>query len=170
MAHQNLKIKKTNRTIGIELLTFLLLLSSALIILIYDHQLPAKLPIYFNGPSKDKNGLATKDLLWACPILFGIIAIGLNKLTAHVSICNDRTQKQTNTYADHSKTAIQMLRALKLLIGMLCLSLTLASVLNGLGNTTDFEPYFYPFFPIVFTLFPVLYVGIVLLKNKHKPF
>lgn len=58
-----------------------------------------------------------------------------------------------------------MLRILNLLIGLLCLSVTLMSVLDGLGIENGLNKYLGAFFPILLIGLPILYV-IKILKQK----
>lgn len=166
MNRPKIKIKKNNFDKGIEILTFSLILISAIIIGVYYNQLPEKLPIYFNWPSKDKNGFGTKDLLWTSPILFGIIGIGLYRLNQYPWIFNYPTDINEKNAEYNYKMSTQMIRILGLFIGIMCLLMTLTSILNGLGNETDFDKYLYPFLPILFIGLPIIYLIKILMNKK----
>ncbi|WP_067145371.1 DUF1648 domain-containing protein [Pseudotamlana agarivorans] len=168
MNRPKVKITKNNIDKGIEILTFSLIFISVILIGIYYKQLPEKLPIYFNWPSKDKNGFGTKDLLWATPILFGIIVLGLYKLNQYPWIFNYPTEINTRNVEYNYKMSTQMLRVLGLLIGIMCFLMTLASILNGLGHDIDFDQYLYPYFPILFTGLPIVYLIRILMNKKNK--
>ncbi len=166
MNRPKIKIEKNNIDKGIEILTFSLILISAIIIGVYYNQLPEKLPIYFNSPSKDNNGLGTKDLLWTSPILFGIIEIGLYKLNEYPWIFNYPTRISEKNAEYNYKMSTQLIRILGLFIGIMCLLMTLTSILNGLGSETDFDKYLYPFSPILFIGLPIIYLIKILMNNK----
>ena len=166
MNRPKIKIKKNNFDKGIEILTFSLILISAIIIGVYYNQLPEKLPIYFNWPSKDKNGFGTKDLLWTSPILFGIIGIGLYRLNQYPWIFNYPTDINEKNAEYNYKMSTQMIRILGLFIGIMCLLMTLTSILNGLGNETDFDKYLYPFLPILFIGLPIILMNKKTMHNN----
>jgi uncharacterized membrane protein len=162
-------IKKNNIDKAIEILTFTLILISALIIGIFYGQLPEKLPIYFNWPSKDENGFGTKDLLWTNPIICGIIGIALYKLNQYPWIFNYPIKINEKNAEYNYKMATLMLRILGLLIGITGILMTLTSILNGLGNNTDFDKYLYPFLSIVYIGLPIIYlIKILLKKTMHR--
>lgn len=166
MNRPKIKIRKNNIDKGIEILTFALILISAIIIGVYYNQLPEELPIYFNWPSINNNGYGTKDLLWTSPILFGIIGLGLYKFNKQPWVLNYLTENNEKNTEYYYKMSIQMLRILGLLIGIMCLLMTLTSVLNGLGNETDFDKYLYPFLPISFIALPFIYLIKILINKK----
>lgn len=158
MNRPKIEIRKNKLDQGIEILTFALILISAILIGIYYRQLPDELPIYFNWPSKDKSGVGAKELLWACPLIFGILVIVLYRLIRYPRIFNYPTEITGKQAMDSYRTSARMLRILGLLIGLMCLLLSLSSILNGLGNKTDFGKYLYPVFPILLVVVPILYL------------
>ncbi|HLV15203.1 MAG TPA: hypothetical protein VKY41_08485 [Xanthomarina sp.] len=166
MNRSKLKIRKDSLDKGIEILTFALILISALLIGVYYKQLPEKLPIYFNWPSKDKNGFGTKDLLWVSPILFGLIAIAIYKLNNHLWFFNNPTEVNNKNVEFLYKMSTQMWRILGLLLAIICLFMTLTSILNGLGNETNFNKYLYPILPIMFIGLPIIYLIKILMNKK----
>jgi len=168
MNRPKVNIEKTVADKSIEILTFLLILGSGILIGIYYNQLPEKLPIHFNWPSKDKNGFGTKDLLWASPIICGIIAFGIYKLNQFPSTFNYPTEIDNNNAEYNYRQATQMLRILNLLIGFLCISVTLMSVLDGLGIENGLDKYLGPLFPILLTGLPILYVIKTLVNKKTR--
>lgn len=151
---------------SMEILTFLLIAGSAILIGIYYTALPDKLPIHFNWPSKDKNGLGTKDLLWASPVICSIIAIGIYKLNQYPWIFNYPKAINENNAEYHYRKATQMLRVLNLLIGFLCLVLSVMSILDGLKIENDFIQYIEMLLPIFFIGLPVLYIVRMLMIKK----
>ena len=166
MNRPKIKIRKNNIDKGIEILTFALILISAILIGIYYSRLPEKLPIYFNWPSKDKNGFGAKDLLWASPIICGIIGIAIYKLNQYPWIFNYPTEINENSAEYNYRISTQMLRNLGLIIGFICFSLTLTSILNGLGNKTEFGNYLFPLFPILLIGLPIFYMAKILMNKK----
>ena len=150
----------------IEILTFGLFILSAIVIGIYYSDLPEKLPIYFNWPRKDENGLGTKDLLWVSPITFGIIGLVIYRLNKSPWIFNYPTEINEKNAERNYKYATQMLRILGFTIGIVCLSLTLSSISNGLGNNTDFDKYLYPLLPIILILVPIVCIVKMITDKK----
>ena len=166
MNRPKIKIEKTVADKSIEILTFVFILSSGILIGFYYNQLPEKLPIHFNWPSKDKDGFGTKDLLWASPITCGIIGVGIHKLNQFPWIFNYPTEIDENNAEYNYRQATQMLRILNLLIGFLCISLTLMSVLDGLGIENGLDKYLGPLFPILLIGLPIIYVIKILMNKK----
>ncbi|HKL90304.1 MAG TPA: hypothetical protein VJ880_03890 [Allomuricauda sp.] len=153
-----ISIEKNGIDKSIEIFTLILILSSVCIIGFYYNQLPEKLPIHFNWPSKDKNGFGTKDLLWANPIICGIIAVGIYKLNKYPWIFNYPTEIDEDNAEYSYRQASKMLRFLNLIIGFSCLSLTLMSVLDGLGIENELDKYLGPLFPILLIGLPIGYL------------
>src|SRR5690554_2305763 len=166
MNRPKLKIEKSILDKLIEILTFLLIVVSAALIGIYYNQLPEKLPIHFNWPSKDENGFGAKNLLWTSPIICGIIVLAIYKLNQYPWIFNYPAEINEKNAEYNYKMSTQMLRIIGLIIGFISFVLTVTSIMSGLGNTTDFEKYFVPLFPILLIGVPVFYVIIMLIKKK----
>jgi hypothetical protein len=168
MNRPKIKIEKTVNQKLIEALTFLFILGSIILIGFCYNQLPDKIPIHFNWPSKDNNGFGTKDLLWATPVICGIIAIGIYKLNQYPWIFNFPTEIDEKNAEFNYQQATQMLRILNLLIGVLCLSLTLMSILDGLEIENDLDKYLEPLFPILLIGLPVFYIIKILASKKAQ--
>ena len=166
MNRPKIKIEKTVADKSIEILTFLFILVSGVLIGIYYNQLPEKLPIHFNWPSKDKNGFGTKDLLWASPIICVIIVVGIYKLNQYPWIFNYPTKITARNAEFNYRQATRMLRILNLLIGLLCFSVTTISVLDGLGIENGLDKYLGPFFPILLIGLPIFFVIKILMNKK----
>jgi uncharacterized membrane protein len=125
-------LKKTRLDKSIELLTFFLILVSIILISIFFSQLPQKIPIYFNWPTKDQNGLCSKDVLWAGPIILGLLAFGIFKLNQYPWIFNYPITINEGNAKRQYRIATQLLRWLNLLLGLLCIILVLLSLSDGL--------------------------------------
>ena len=166
MSRPKIEIDKTITDKSIEILTFLLILGSVILIGFYYDQLPEKIPIHFNWPSKDKDGFGTKDLLWASPIICGIIGIGIYKLNQYPWIFNYPTKIDEINAEYNYRQATQMLRILNLFVGLLCISLTLMSVLNGLGIENGLDEYLGLLFPVLLIGLPIVYVIKILINKK----
>lgn len=167
MKRAKIKLKKNKSAKGLEILTFTLIFISAAVIGFYYNQIPEKVPIYFDWPSKDKNGFATKDILWASPIICGIIVLAIYKLNQHPWILNYPTEINEKNAEYNYKMSTQMLRILGLIIAFMCLALTLTSVLFGLGYKIEFEKYLALLFPILLIGFPIFYVIRILMKKNY---
>lgn len=168
MNRPKITIERTRFDKLIELITFLLVISSAILIAIYYQQLPEKLPIHFNWPSKDANGLGTKSMLWASPVICGLIVFGIYKLNQHPWIFNYPTTINENNAEYHYRQATRLLRILNLFIGFLCISLTLMSVLDGLGIQHELDTYLGPLLPILLIGLPILYMIKVFRDQKKQ--
>nr|WP_297786079.1 DUF1648 domain-containing protein [uncultured Allomuricauda sp.] len=149
-----------------EVLTFLFILASIVLIGIYYSRLPEQIPIHFNWPSKDKNGLGSKDILWTGPIIFGILAVGINRLNRYPWIFNYPIHVTKENAEFNYRQATQMLRVLNLMTGFLCLFVTLLSILEVLGTAKELDNYPGPIFPILLIALPIIYLICVLMKNN----
>lgn len=161
-------IKKTISKKSVEALTFLLILISIILIGMFYSELADKIPIYFNWLSKDANGLAVKNLLWAIPLICSIIGIGIYKLQQYPKTLNYQNEKTTEYVKYSYRQTKQMMRILNLLIGFLCLSLTLMSILDGLGIENNLNHYLKPLAITLFIGMPIFYIIKILRKTKTK--
>ena len=80
--------------------------------------------------------MGTKDLLWSNPIICGIITMLIYKLNQYTLTLNYPKEILENNEKFNYKMSTQMLRIISLIIAFMCLSLTLTSILNGLGSKT----------------------------------
>lgn len=166
MNQPKISIEKTTFDKLLEVLTFLLIFGSAILIGYYYSQLPNRLPIHFNWPSKDEYGLGTKDLLWGSPIICGLIVIGIYKLNQYPWVLNYPVVINEKNAVYNYRQATQMLRILNFIIGMLCLSVTVMSVMDGLGIENDFAVFLGPLFPILLIGLPLFYVIKILIHKN----
>ncbi len=162
-----IKIEKSIIDKIIELATFLLIIGTAVLLGFYYNQLPEKVEINFNWPSKDNNGFGVKDLLWISPVICGIICLALYKLNNYPWIFNYPVKITTENAKENYKNSTQMLRAMSLIISLLCLLITLSSVLSGLGKTFILEKYLFPIFPVLLIGIPIVYM-IKINRSKKK--
>ena len=162
-----IKPKKTTIDASMEVLTFLLILGSVILIATNYTQLPQMLPIHFNWPSKDENGFGTKDVLWINPIICGMIAIGIYKLNKYPWIFNYPLTIDTANAQYNYRQAMLLLRAVNLTVGLLCFSMTLMSVLDGLGVKNDLSRYLKPAFVILLLGLPLAYLLKIIIYKKH---
>ncbi|MEY8022144.1 hypothetical protein AB8P51_15000 [Muriicola sp. SD30] len=167
MNRPKIAIKKSKFDKSIEILSFLMLVGSVAIILIYSSQLPEKLPIYFNTPLKDSDGFGNKSLLWELPIILGIIVFIIYKLSQYPWIFNYPIKIKPENAEYNYKLSSQMLRVLGFAISFTCFSLTLTSILNGLGYYEELASYLSPF--IIGLLFgiPIVYMILILIKKNY---
>lgn len=165
MNRPKLKIKKTALQKAIELLPFLLILGSAVLIGLYYPHLPEKLPIHFNWPSKDENGLGTKDVLWASPLICGVIAMGIYQLNKYPWIFNYPVEINEKNADYNYRQATQLLRLLNLVIGTLCVYVTMWSLLDARGIQNNLGNYVGAFFPLLLIGLPLLYVIKISIKK-----
>ncbi|WP_281847068.1 hypothetical protein [Olleya namhaensis] len=167
MHRPKIKIEKNVLDRSIEVFTCILILISASLILIYYNQLPEKIQINFNWPSKDENGFGTKNTLWASPIICGIIAISIYKLNQYPWVFNYPVTITTTNAKYNYKMATQMLRLIGLTIGVMCLTITVISIFNSLGKTIEFQKYTDSLFPIILVGIPTYFI-IKIIKNTNN--
>ncbi len=117
---------------SIEFLTFFLLLSAALLLAIWYAQLPERVPIHFSWPIKDRNGMDSKNVLWAGPVILGALILGMFKLNQFPWIFNYPFEIHEGNAKRQYRIATTLLRWLNLLLAILCIVLTVLSLLDGL--------------------------------------
>ena len=166
MTRPKIKIEKTTIDKSIEVFTFLLKIGSAILIGYFYNQLPEKIPIHFNWPSKDENGFGTKNLLWTSPIICGIITIAVFKLNQYPWIFNYPTEINDKNARYNYKQATLMLRIVGLLIALLCFTVTVLSLLDGLEVENNLNNYLTPLFPILLIATPIFFAIRILILNK----
>lgn len=164
MSRPKIKLKKNGFDVTIEILAFTLILASALLIGYYYNQLPDKLPIYFNWPTKDENGIGEKDLLWASPIISGLIGIAIFKLNQYPWIYNYPTEIKPEAERIY-RMATRMLRVLNLILGFTCFVLTLFSILAAQNKLNGLDRFLLPTLPFLF-LTPTIYYLIKSIRFK----
>ncbi len=169
MNRPKIVIKKSKFDKSLGILSFLMILGSVLIILIYYNQLPEELPIHFNTPQKNSDGYGNKSFLWELPILMGIIVFIIYKLSNYPGILNYPIKIKPENAEYNYKTASRMLRVLGTVISFTCFSLTLLSILNGLGYYPELESYIAPLLIGLLIGIPFFYLVIILIKNYVHP-
>lgn len=132
MDRPKINIKKPRLDKSIEFLTFFLLLGAALLLAIWYAQLPERVPIHFNWPTKDRSGMDSKDVLWAGPVILGALILGMFKLNQYPWIFNYPFEIHEGNAKRQYRIATQLLRWLNLLLAILCIVLTVLSLLDGL--------------------------------------
>ncbi|WP_445385791.1 DUF1648 domain-containing protein [Robiginitalea sp. IMCC44478] len=167
MTRPKITIEKSKLDRVLEVLSFILILSSALLILIYYNHLPEELPIHFNTTQKDPNGYGNKSLLWQLPIILGIIVLSIIKLSQYPHVFNYPIKIRPENVEYNYKIASQMLRVLATAIGFTCFVLTLTSILNGLGLYPELVNYVSPFLIGLLFGIPVIYLVIILIKQYY---
>ena len=163
-----IRIGKSKLDRGIEILTFVLILISVILIAVYYNQLPEKLPIYFNWPSKNENGFGEKDLLWISPIICTAITIVFYKLNQYPWIFNYPIEINEKNAEYHYTMATRVFRTLAFLVGLMGLVLTLTSILYGLGYNTEYINYLLPLFPVLLIGTPIFYVVKMLMHQRNS--
>ena len=158
MNRPKLRIEKKKMDKSIEFLTFFLIVGSVILIGVLYGQLPEKVPIHFNWPSKDKNGFGTKDLLWASPVITGILGMGIYQLTKYPRLLNYPVEIKAENAAYTYRLGSQMLRVLNLAIGLICFFITLSSVLDGLQVENNLAAFLSPLYPVLLIGIPVIFL------------
>ncbi|MHA7832014.1 MAG: DUF1648 domain-containing protein [Flagellimonas sp.] len=167
MNKPQITIDKTCWDKWLEIITLLLVLVSLILIGVYYSRLPEKLPIHFNWPSKDTNGFGKKNILWASPIICGLIVLGIRRLNQYPWFFN-YPFKIINKNAEYNyRLATQIFRFLSFILALYCLFTTFISILNGLGRPTPFFKYSLWVFPILLVGIPILFL-VKMIKEKKQ--
>ena len=154
MNRPRIEIEPTRLTKGLRIWVYCSLLASLLILLFYYNQLPEKVPIYFNWPSKEQ-GLARKSILWAAPIILGIISLVLLGLARRPWILNYPTRITEKNAKKQYRTASMMLLLLSSLIAFTCLALII-------GSVTSFDSLLSQIIKSVYRILPYIFFGLPL--------
>lgn len=158
MKNPAIHIGKTKFDLTLEILTILAIIATLCILVYYYSLLPEKLPIYFNWPTKENTGLGSKNLLFISPIISGAIFFGFYLLNKKPWIFNYPTEITKKNAIRSYRNSTQMLRLIALVISLMCFCFTLFSILNGLGNSTNYGIYIYPVFPVLLIIIPIIYM------------
>ncbi|RSK41353.1 DUF1648 domain-containing protein [Mangrovimonas spongiae] len=158
MQRPKIKVPKTSFDITIEITTCCLLAFSAIIIAYHYVQLPNKVPIYFNWPSKDANGMGAKNLLWVSPIISSIICLAVFKLNQYPWIFNYPTTLTQDNAKQHYKLSTRLLRWINLIVAISCLALTFATIATVLYPSLSINNFLFPALPVLFFLPLLLYL------------
>lgn len=149
---ENTLVTKVLRTMVYSLL----LISILALVFSYNH-LPEKVPIYFNWPSKEQ-GLGSKNILWAAPILFGISSLILLRLAKRPWILNYPVRITENNAKKQYLAAALMLRLLSLLIAFTCLVLIIGSITSIDNSLSQIIQRIYNVLPFLFFGLPLFFV------------
>ncbi len=154
MKRPKIQLETTLQTKVLRFLVVSFLLASVLVLIFYYNQLPEKVPIHFNWPSKE-GGLGNKDILWAAPIILGLISFILLRLANFPWILNYPTKiTEENAKAQYTVAAF-MLRLLSLLIAFTCLTL----ILGSLSSIKEFPS---RGIEMIYSILPYLFFGLPL--------
>lgn len=168
MNRPKITLPKTRFDRLLEGMTWALLLGTVLILGSYYGSLSENIAIPFNWPSKDENGFASKDTLWASPLIYGILILGIHQLNRFPWLFNYPTTITKENAAYQYKQATRLLRFLNLVIGFLCFSLTLVAILQGLGIVQDLDRFILPIFLSILFGLPLLYLLRLVFYGKSK--
>jgi hypothetical protein len=157
MKRPRIEIEPTLLSKGLRISVYCLLLTSLLILLFYYNQLPEKVPLYFNWPTK-KQGIGSKSILWAAPIILGIISLVLLSLARRPWFLNYPTRITEKNAKRQYSTASMMLRLLSLLIAFTCLTLIIGSVTSYDGLLSQIIKSVYSILPYIFFGLPLFFV------------
>jgi hypothetical protein len=157
MSRPRFEIETTHITKTLRFLVYSLHIVSILILVLYYNQLPEKVPIYFNWPTKE-NGLGSKSILWSAPIFLGLGSLLLLRLANLPWILNYPTRiTEENAKAQYSMASL-MLRLLSLLIAFTCLALILGSVTSTNNGLNEIIKTIYRVLPFLFFGLPLFFV------------
>jgi Na+/proline symporter len=157
MNRPRIEIETTLLTKVLRLSVYGLLLASILVLLFFYNQLPDKVPIYFNWPTKEQ-GLGSKNILWAAPLILGIGSLVLLSLARRPWILNYPTRITEKNAKKQYHTASIMLRLLSLLIAFTCLALTIGSVTSYDNRMSQIIESVYRLLPYLFFGLPLFFV------------
>lgn len=144
MNRPKIHLRKSKLQKLLEWLAFLFVLFSFLLIFFYFNRLPESIPIYFNWPSKDANGMGSKELLWAVPFITGVL-VGLLLFLSRFPWLMNYPVRITEENAERNyQVSIALLRTIAVAIAVMGLLMILASVLAGMGSNDLFGNYLMP--------------------------
>lgn len=166
MNRPKIKLHKTWFDWFLELFTIAGILGAIVLLWLYYQELPAKVPIHFNWPSKDAQGLGEKHLLWFSPVICTILSIGISILNRFPWVFNYPVEINAENARLHYAQATQMLRLINLLIGLLCFWVTLLSIYDVQGKTLKGAALLDSLFPIAFFALPILYLIKISIKQR----
>ncbi len=167
MQRPRIQPKKTKSDIVIEAITFFLVLISALLISLYYSDLPEKIQVSFNWPSKSDQGMVNKSILWISPLISGIVIIALYILNRFPWIFNYPVKvTETNAIALY-RIANQFLRSISLTVALICITFTLRPILATKGSDVSFLGILPPIFVII--LFGLIILTVIrMMRNSNS--
>lgn len=168
MTRPKIKPAKTSLDRLLDLLSLAFLLSSLLLISYHYSSLPDRLAIPFNWPSKDVEGLGAKSLLWANPLICGLLILGIRLLMRYPWILNYPVEISSENAVYHYRMALAMLRMLNLLLASTALILSLFSLNEALQWGWAFIYRLEAFLPALFFLLPLIFVIRMLVRKEQK--
>lgn len=140
-----------------EISTGIVLLVSGFLLAINYGQLPEKVPIFFNWPTKE-NGMANKDVLWLIPILFSVISFVLFRLANRPWNLNYPMRITESNARPQYSIASLMLRSLSLLAAITALALIMGSVAGPDSPWFKAVGVFYSILPYLFFGLPLFFL------------
>jgi hypothetical protein len=149
MPRPKIKLQKSTPQKAVDFLSIFLVVVCVLLIWFFQDGLPDKVPLYFNWPSKDANGLGAKELLWNVPLITGILVIGMLFLNRSPWLMNYPVQITEENAERNYALSTNLVRAITLAIAAIGCLITLSSILAGLGSEFAFGAYLMPAIPIV---------------------
>lgn len=165
MQRPRIRPKKTIVDTVLEISSFLLVGASVIIIAINYSDLPEKIQIPFNWPSKSDQGMASKATLWMSPLICGIIVTVLFILNRFPWIFNYPVKITEENARALYRIANQLLRSISITVGLLCITTTLLPILSVKGIDTTILLIVVPFL-IVAILFLLVVSIIRMMKNR----
>ncbi len=149
-----------------EISTGIVLLVSGFLLAINYGQLPEKVPIFFNWPTKE-NGLANKDVLWVIPIMFGLICFVLFWLANRPWSLNYPVRITESNARSQYSIASLMLRNLSLLAAITALALIIGSVADPDSPWFKAVGVFYSVLPYLFFGLPLFFLFRIFFRGNH---
>ena len=157
MNRPRIELKTTLVTRVLRLLVYSLLLISILVLVLSYNQLPEKVPVYFNWPSKE-DGLGNKSVLWAAPVILGLISLLLLRLANRPWVLNYPTKITIENARAQYFIAALMLRLLSFLIAFTCLALIIGSLISPDERHHKIVEIIYSVLPYIFFGLPLFFV------------
>lgn len=141
MKRPKIHLRSTKWLKILEWLSILFVFFSFLLIFIFFSRLPESIPIYFNWPSKDSNGMGNKELLWAVPLITGVL-VGLLLFLSRFPWLMNYPVRITEENAERNyQVSAALLRTIAVAIAVMGLLIILASVIAGMGSNDLFGNY-----------------------------
>ncbi|MEM9052499.1 MAG: hypothetical protein AAGC47_10640 [Bacteroidota bacterium] len=156
------ELEKKRYQIRLELLTFGLVAASFILLISFYENLPERVQIYFNWPSKDEVGLAPRNTLWYSAVISLVVVSALTFLNRAIVIKDYSDTRQQSL----RRVSNSLLRIIALLVGAIFLLMTVASLFKSNGFEIGSLEIVIEYFPLVFVFVTIVFIVRVFSVSK----
>jgi|WetSurMetagenome_2_1015567.scaffolds.fasta_scaffold432395_1 uncharacterized membrane protein len=162
---KKIRIKLTITDWIFEVVGFLFFILLLILPVIYISELPAKIPIEFNG-SGNPDGYGNKTFIWIFPAVGGFLYVLLTVLSLFPHLYNFLVKITPDNILVQYKLATKFVRILKTVIVLLLLYVCYQTIRISTGETTGLGRIFLPVFLIL--IFGVILIYIIRSINNKQ--